>query len=192
MRTTTWAERCHGGDPAMDVARWAHRGVLHSTVLRSSVNRANLPRTCAPCHAAQAEAFTTACTACCSMPTNRGRVLFDLPRRDGRARAVARRARGHVRALPPVRVAAVRLSPHGASRHRGNRADPHQAGRVLDAIAGVGDPVWRGQLRTAWDAATRATTTAVTAFHAFDLPRMAESLEVARRETDSMTRELER
>jgi hypothetical protein len=186
-------ERCHGGDPTMEEPRWAHRGVLHSTVPRSPVNRANLPRTCAPCHAAQANAFSESLHSVLldadqsrapSCSTCHGALDARVPSPDeleatcatchpswSLRAAYPRAARAGIEAITRVRT---RLAEFSAT------------------IADVGDPIWRGELRIAWDAATRATASAVTAFHAFDLARMAESLEVARRETDSLTHELER
>ena len=186
-------ERCHGGDPTMAEPRWAHRGVLHSTVPRSPVNRANLPRTCAPCHAAQADAFSTSLhgvlldadesrTPSCS--TCHGAMDARVPSPDVlEARCAACHPPGSPRAAYP-RTARAGIEEITRMRTRLAEFSPH--------IAAVGDATWRGELRTAWDAATRATASAATAFHAFDLPRMAEALEVARRETDSLTHELER
>jgi hypothetical protein len=186
-------ERCHGGDSTMAEPRWAHRGVLHSTVRRSPVNRANLFRTCAPCHAAQAGAFSTSLH----------RVLLEADESRAPSCSTCHGAMGARVPSPDVLgTTCAACHPSGSARAaypRAARAGIEEITRIRarlaefsTTIADVGDPIWRGELRTTWDAATRATASAVTAFHAFDLPRMAELLEVARRETDGLTRELER
>jgi nitrate/TMAO reductase-like tetraheme cytochrome c subunit len=50
-------DACHGGDPATYQPIDAHRGVLNSRQPSSTVNRANLALTCAPCHGAVVAAF---------------------------------------------------------------------------------------------------------------------------------------
>jgi hypothetical protein len=186
-------ERCHGGDPTMAEARWAHRGVLHSSVPRSPVNRSNLPRTCAACHVAQADAFSTSLHG----------ALLDAD--DSRAPSCST-CHGAMTARVPspdvLEATCASCHPSGSPRAaypRTARAGIEEITRIRARLAEfsptigvVGDPIWRGELRTACDAATQATVSAVTAFHAFDLPRMAAALEVARRETDSLMHELER
>jgi hypothetical protein len=186
-------ERCHGGDPTMAEPRWAHREVLHSTVPRSPVNRANLPRTCAACHAAQAAAFSTSLhgvlldadeSRAPSCSTCHGAMDARVPSPDVlEATCAACHPSGSARAAYPR---AARAGIEEITRIRARLAE------FSTTIADVGDPIWRGELRTTWDTASWATASAATAFHAFDLPHMADSLEVARRETDSLTRELER
>lgn len=186
-------ERCHGGDPEAAEPRWAHRGVLHSSVPRSPVNRSNLPRTCAPCHAAQASAFSTSLHATLlelddfrapSCSTCHGSMTARVPSPDVlEARCASCHPSGSSRAAYP-RTARTGVEEIARIRVR--------LGEFSSTIAEVGDPIWRGELRAAWDAATRATAGAGTAFHAFDLPRLAAAIETARRETDSLSQGLER
>ena len=186
-------ERCHGGDPTEAQALWAHRGVVHSTLPTSSVHRTNLYRTCAPCHPKQAGAFATSlhrvlldadearapsCSTCHGAIDVRVPVPGVLE-----ARCAGCHPPGSARADYP-RVA--RAGIDDISRLRATLADLSPRISVLDGTAR------RGELGNDRDRATRAVTDAVSAFHAFDLRRMNESLEIARRETDRLARELER
>jgi hypothetical protein len=186
-------EPCHGGDPTAAEARWAHRGVLHSTVPRSPVNRANLPVTCASCHAAQASAFSASLHG----------ALLDVD--ESRAPSCSTCHGAMDSSVPsPVALEATCAACHPPRSPRGAypgaaRSGIEEIARIRTKLADfsttigeVGDPIWRGELRTAWETATQATASAVAAFHAADLRRMAESLDVARRTTDSLTSEFER
>ena len=51
-------ENCHGGDPWAIEKSDAHRGVLAAANTASPVHATNLPQTCAPCHQANAVAFS--------------------------------------------------------------------------------------------------------------------------------------
>lgn len=50
-------DKCHGGDASTFQPAEAHRGILGSDNPASPVHRANLVRTCAPCHERNARAF---------------------------------------------------------------------------------------------------------------------------------------
>lgn len=186
-------DACHGGQPEMAEARWAHMGVVHSTVATSPVNRANLFRTCAPCHPTQAGAFSTSmhrvllqadvdrapsCSTCHGGMTPHVLSPAALETQcaschpAGSARAdYPRRARAGLEEIAAIRAKLAELSP---------------------VIAAVGDSALRHELRATSDDLTRATVAAVTAFHAFDLARMAAVLDGARRGTDSLSHEFER
>jgi cytochrome c554/c'-like protein len=186
-------ESCHGGDPSVTEPRQAHRGVLHSSRPNSPVNKANLFRTCSPCHAAQAGAFASSlhrvlldaddlrapsCSTCHGSMAVRVQTSEALealcadchPAGSPRA-AYPGLARAGVEEIARRRAALASLSPH---------------------VKAVSDSERRRDLRTKWDAANRAASDAVTAFHAFDLGRMDAALDVARREADGVARELGR
>ena len=180
-------ERCHGGDPTMAEPQWAHRGILHSSRPNSPVNGGNLFRTCAPCHAAQAGAFATSLH----------RVLLDAD--DLRAPTCSTCHGSMTARVPSPETLEARCAEcHRAGSTRG--AYPARAREGLEAIArmrvalgelssevtAVGDANRRRELRARWDAASRATADAVTAFHAFDLRRMDAALDAAQREADGV------
>ena len=168
----------------MTEPRWAHRAILHSSVPDSPVNRLNLFRTCGPCHITQAAAFSTSLH----------RVLLDA----GETRAPScSTCHGEMDTRVPspeiLEAKCASCHPPGSAR----AAYPAAARAGIEEIAGirtrlaafsseitaVGDAEFRLELRMRWETASQATASAVTAFHAFDLPRMASWLEVARRET---------
>ena len=186
-------DNCHGGQPAMSEARWAHQGVIHSSSPRSPVNRANLFRTCAPCHAAQALAFSHSLQ----------RALLDAG--DRRAPSCSSCHGGMTPAVPSAAALETRCAGcHPSGSPRAEYPGLARAGveeiaairatlaRLSPVIAAVDDRSSRLAMRAAWDQATRGTVDAVAAFHAFDLPRVAAALDAARRDTDAVRRELER
>jgi hypothetical protein len=186
-------ERCHGGDPEALQPQWAHRGIVHSSRPNSSVNRANLFRTCAPCHRSQAGAFADSLH----------RVLLEGD--DLRAPSCSTCHGSMTARVPSPAVLEARCAEcHPPSSTRGQYPAVARAGieeiarcrtklaELSPQIADVDDPDWRRDLRAKWDAAHNATDDAVTAFHGFDLKRMTAALDVARRETESVRSELER
>ena len=186
-------ERCHGGDPESVQPQWAHRGILHSSRPNSPVNRANLFRTCAPCHPSEAEAFASSLHRVLlegddlrapSCSTCHGAMTAHVPSPAAlETQCAACHPPGSKRADYP---AFARAGAEEIARCRTKLAElsPH--------IAEVGDVNRRRDLRARWDVANRAAVDAVTAFHAFDLERMAASLDAVRRETDGVTFDYER
>lgn len=186
-------EQCHGGDPQQDQPQWAHRGILHSSRPNSPVNRANLFRTCAPCHASQAVAFSESLH----------RVLLEGD--DLRAPSCSTCHGSMTARVPAPDVLEARCaSCHPAGSRRGEYPSIARAGieeiarrraalaERSEQIAAIGDADRRRELRARWDTANRATADAVTAFHAFDLPRMRALLDAARRETEDLIQQLDR
>jgi hypothetical protein len=186
-------EGCHGGDPTTTESRWAHRGVLHSSVPRSPVNRANLYRTCAPCHPAEAGAFSTSlhrvlldadelrapsCSTCHGSMTARVPAPEVLE-----AQCAACHPKGSVRADYP---GIARASIEQITRYRTQLAE------LSPEITAITNQERRRELRTKWDSALVAASRAVAAFHAFDLRRMKAALDAAGVETESVRQELER
>jgi hypothetical protein len=56
-RNNVGCEKCHGGNPTVFEASFAHRGILGPGDKKSPVNRANLPATCGGCHVGPFVAF---------------------------------------------------------------------------------------------------------------------------------------
>ncbi len=182
-------EWCHGGNPSTFVPADAHKGVLASRNPSSRVSQSNLPRTCSPCHAGQAQAFARSvhsvllqggdpraptCSSC------HGAMTARVPSPEAlEARCAGCHAANSPRAAYPA------LARLAVEQIDGVRTTLRQAQFRLQAKT---DPESRRRLWAAQMLAIETLNGAVEAFHSFDFATMAERLRVARQRADGMDR----
>ncbi len=178
-------DKCHGGDPWTYEPLVAHRGVLASANPSSPVNRANLSRTCAPCHQANAEALSGSLHQTLSSAgdlraptcvTCHGVMSARVP---SPAALEARCATCH----PPGSAwadypAVMRLGIESLNEVR------HRADEMAEAAAGMSDRVLRARrLAAVYDA--RATLKqAIAAAHGFNVQAVNARVALARRQLE--------
>ncbi|MGE5242712.1 MAG: multiheme c-type cytochrome [Betaproteobacteria bacterium] len=184
-------EWCHGGDASTFVPADAHKGVVGSGNAASWVYRSNLPRTCAPCHAGETQAFA------------RSFHNTLLSQGDDRRAPTCSSCHGAMRARVPSPAALENecAGCHTASSPRA--AYPVLARLAVEQIAEVRttlehvqyrlqkmkDPEARQRL---WAQQTLAIATlngAAEAFHSFDFTTVAERLRLARQRADELDRQ---
>ncbi|MBZ5556291.1 MAG: hypothetical protein LAO77_03345 [Acidobacteriia bacterium] len=181
-------DKCHGGDPMTFQPAEAHRGVLSSDNPASPVYRANLVRTCAPCHERNALAFgqslhqilvraddqrAPTCTTC------HGVMIARVPSPVAlEARCAACHPSGSARGEYPS------LMRDGVERLNAQRA---RADELQEAIERIQDRTRRVELLASIYDARTAIKEAIAGVHTFDLRTLTERLDTAKRRLDLIT-----
>jgi hypothetical protein len=178
-------EKCHGGDPMTFQPAEAHRGVLNSENPASPVYRANLVRTCAPCHERNATAFgasrhqTLARADDAKAPTCvtcHGVMLARVPSPQAlQSRCSACHPSGSALGEYP---SLMRAGVEHLNAQR-QRADDLQT-----SIERVADRSRRAELRVSLIDARSAISDAIAGVHTFDLRTLTERVETATRRLD--------
>ena len=180
---------CHGGDPWSYVPGDAHRGVLGAAHPSSPINAANLVRTCARCHQANAAAFAA----------SRHQTLARVDEREG---ATCATCHGAMRATvpSPAGVEARCAGCHPAESARGEYPSLMRAGiealnalrlradELDDAVAQVPEHGRRVELLVALHNARTTLTDAIASVHTFDTQKVDERLARARRALDAVAK----
>ena len=180
-------DKCHGGDAWADRPVDAHRGVFPAVSGKSTVNPANLVRTCAPCHSRNAQAFSTSlhetlvqsderraptCITCHGAMTARVPSPSVLE-----ARCAACHPPGSVREAYPGRM---RAAVEALNR----------LGTIATALEGdvarVQDRGQRVELLLALSSAYSTIKEAIARVHAFDLEGVADRTGLARQQLDAV------
>jgi cytochrome c554/c'-like protein len=180
---------CHGGDPWTVVPADAHRGVLSPMHPMSSVNGANLTRTCSRCHQATAQAFAGTlhqtlvesgdrrapdCTTC------HGSMRDSVPSPAAlESKCAGCHPAGSARGAYPslMRAAVEELNEQRA------RADA-----LDDAVARVPEHSRRVELLVNLYKVRKGLKESLASVHAFDVQRVNEGVAAARRDLDAVAR----
>jgi hypothetical protein len=181
-------DKCHGGDPMTFQPAEAHRGVLNSDNPASPVNRANLVRTCAPCHERNATAF-------------RGSLHQVLLRGDDARAPTCVTCHGVMlaRVPSPAALESRCAQCHPAGSARGEYPSLMRAGveslniqrqRAEDlqpAVERIPDRERRVELLASLYDARTALKDAIAGAHTFDLRTLTERVDTAKRRLDLIT-----
>jgi cytochrome c7-like protein len=188
-RHVVGCHECHGGDPWTYVPSDAHRGVLGPAHPLSPVNNANLTRTCARCHQATAQAFSSTlhetlvqsgdhrtpnCTTCHGVM----RAAVPSP-----AAVEARCAECHRADSPRGEYPALMRTGIEALNALRARADA-----LGDAVALVPEHGRRVELLVVLYNVRKTLKESVARVHAFDVQELNERLAAARREIEALER----
>jgi len=186
-RHAVGCHECHSGDPWTYVPAEAHRGVLGPTRALSPVAAGNLVRTCARCHQAVTQAFSTTlhqtlvqagesrapdCTSC------HGAMRESVP---SAAALEARCAECHQPGS--AREAYPALMRGGVEALNALRA---RAAALDDAIARVPEHSRRVELLVAMYDARQALKECMARVHAFDVQQLNVAVDAARRRLDDL------
>jgi cytochrome c554/c'-like protein len=181
-------EKCHGGDSMTFQPAEAHRGVLNSNNPASPVYRANLGRTCAPCHERNAAAFGG----------SRHQVLV---RADDARAPTCVTCHGVMLARVPSpaalesRCAACHPSDSALSDYPGVmrasvenlNAQRERADELQKSIERITDRTRRVELLASVNDARTAIKEAIAGVHTFDLRTLTERVDTAKRRLDLLT-----
>lgn len=178
-------DKCHGGDPSTFQPAEAHRGVLGADNPASPVYRANLVRTCAPCHERNATAFGSSlhqvlvraddqraptCTTCHGVMSARVPSPVGLE---------ARCATCHRSGSPLGEYPSLMRGGVESLNVQRQRADELQL-----AIERITDRTRRVELLASVYDARTALKEAIAGVHTFDLPTLTERVDTAKRRLD--------
>lgn len=180
-------DRCHGGDPTTFVPQDAHRGILGSRRAASPVNRANLPYTCASCHAGEVASFV------------KSRHLAVLQQGSANAPSCST-CHGAMTARRPSPPAFEEACARCHTAESAGAVYPLAARGALDEIntiegvladagvriARVRDPMRRQQLTAQQALVHSALLGAIDAMHAFDLGALKIRIDAARAAVDRL------
>lgn len=187
-RRDVGCDKCHGGDPSTFQPAEAHRGVLGPDNPASPVYRANLVRTCAPCHERNATAF--------------GASLHQIlvPADDQRApTCVTCHGVMRARVPSPAALEARCATCHPPDSTRGEypslmraaveslNAQRQRADDLQQTVERVSDRTRRVELLASIYDARTALKEAIAGVHTFEVRTLTERVDTARRRLDLIT-----